>query len=82
MREHVARIHALGMKYMLWYSVVYVGEYSKHWATFRSMLLRRDTGAHAGILDPRFPQVRVSGGYIREGAQGLGFGRLQTGFHR
>jgi len=59
MREHVARIHALGMKYMLWYSVVYVGEYSKHWATFRSMLLRRDTGAHAGILDPRFPQVRA-----------------------
>ena len=59
MREHVARIHALGMKYMLWYSVVYVGEYSRHWATFQSMLLRHDTGAHAGILDPRFPQVRA-----------------------
>lgn len=59
MRAHVARVHALGMKYMLWYSVVYVGEHSRHWETFKTMLLRHDTWAHAGILDPRFPQVRA-----------------------
>ena len=67
MRTHVARIHALGMKYMLWYSVVYVGEYSQHWETFKNMLLRHDTCAHAGILDPRYPQVRafLVGTYVK-----------------
>ena len=58
MRAHVARIHAMGMKYMLWYSVVYMGRYSKHWESFKEMLLRYDTWSNAGILDPRFPQVR------------------------
>ncbi len=58
MRAHVAKIHALGMKYMLWYSVPFVGYNSKHWDAFRDMLLCRLDRMGAGVLDPRYPEVR------------------------
>ncbi len=56
--RHVRRIHQLGMKCMIWYSVPFMGEYSKMWDTFKDMLLHRDPVLHTGILDPRYPQVR------------------------
>ncbi len=59
MRAHVARIHALGMKFMLWYNVSFVGEYSSHWDEFKDKLLCREEISHAGVLDPRFPEVRA-----------------------
>ena len=58
MRAHVARVHALGMKYMLWYNVAFVGEYSAHWHTFQDKLLTRVEHLHAGVMDPRYPEVR------------------------
>lgn len=58
MRAHVARVHALGMKYMLWYSVPYVGIYSKAYERFRDMFLYVEHNRDRGILDPRFPEVR------------------------
>ncbi len=39
MREHVERVHDLGMKYLLWYSVPFVGIYLKTWERFRSKIL-------------------------------------------
>lgn len=58
MRAHVAAIHALGMKYMLWYSVPFVGYKSKHWEDFKDKLLNRIDRLETGVLDPRYPDVR------------------------
>lgn len=58
MAAHVKKVHALGMKYMIWYSVPYVGIHSKAATTFRGKFLREPTEGKAGVLDPRFPEVR------------------------
>lgn len=58
MRAHVARVHALGMKYMLWFSVAFVGLKSKAWPVFKDRILEIDHEQGAGILDPRYPEVR------------------------
>lgn len=58
MRAHVERVHALGMKFLLWYSVPFVGVRSKAWERFSGMLLGQDERLGAGVLDPRFPKVR------------------------
>jgi len=59
MREHVARVHALGMRYVLWYSMPFVGIRSKNFERFKGKYLRIDEkGFQAGVLDPRFPEVR------------------------
>ncbi|MED0964628.1 glycoside hydrolase family 36 protein [Bacillus paramycoides] len=58
MREHVERVHDLGMKYLLWYSVPFVGIYSKTWERFRSKILYFSDNLQAGVLDPRYPEVR------------------------
>src|SRR5918997_1893969 len=58
MREHVDRVHALGMRFLLWYSVPFVGVDSRAWERFSGMLLREDERLGAGVLDPRFPEVR------------------------
>jgi alpha-galactosidase len=58
MRAHVDRVHALGMKFLLWYSVPFVGRHSKAWERFSGMLLEEIERHGAGVLDPRFPEVR------------------------
>ena len=58
MAAHVARVHDIGMKYILWYSVPFVGYSSKHYAHFRHMCLRERPEAKAGLLDPRYKEVR------------------------
>ena len=56
MKALTDEIHKLGMKVMLWYSVPYVGVYSKAYARFRDMALTENNGVL--ILDPRYKQVR------------------------
>ena len=60
MRAHVARIHGYGMKYVLWYSLAFMNELSRHYKAFEGKYL--ETGQfwehRLGILDPRFPEVR------------------------
>ncbi|MFC5448881.1 glycoside hydrolase family 36 protein [Paenibacillus aestuarii] len=58
MRSHVETIHELGMKVMLWYSVPHIGKHSQAWKRFADKLLRFNEGHGAGILDPRYPEVR------------------------
>lgn len=58
MKEHVKRIHALGMKYILWYSVPFIGYYSENWKRFQDKILYKVDRNAAGILDPRYPEVR------------------------
>ena len=59
MRAHVARVHALGMKYLLWYGVPLVGVKSEAYGRFRGKFLYENAGMKAAALDPRFPEVRA-----------------------
>ncbi len=59
MREHVAKVHALGMKYVVWYSVPFVGFNSKVYEQFKGKYLySMGGGMKTAVLDPRFPEVR------------------------
>jgi alpha-galactosidase len=46
------------MKFLLWYSVPFVGVHSRAWDRFSGMLLGENERLGAGVLDPRFPEVR------------------------
>ena len=66
MAEHVRRVQAMGFKYMLWYSVPFVGDKSVNFSRFKGKCLPvENSGGH--VLDPRFPEVRefVIGTYER-----------------
>ena len=58
MASHVATVHKLGMKYMIWYSVPYVGFNSEAYAKFEGKYLYNEHGMGCSVLDPRFPEVR------------------------
>ena len=57
MAAHVKRVQDIGMKYMLWYSVPFVGRYSDAWSRFEGKFLYM-RNKDVGVLDPRFPEVR------------------------
>ena len=57
MAAHVKRVQDIGMKYMLWYSVPFVGRYSDAWGQFEGKFLYM-RNKDVGVLDPRFPEVR------------------------
>ena len=58
MPAHVEAVHRLGMKYMVWFSVPYIGLNSKVYGWFAGKYLYVDEGSHCAVLDPRFPEVR------------------------
>ena len=58
MKEHVKKIHALGMKYLLWYGVSVMGFNSKNYPHFAGKTLYDIRRNKTSILDPRFPEVR------------------------
>lgn len=59
MKAHVARVQAMGMKYLLWYSVPFVGVHSRVWPRFQDKFLEvTEINGQVGVLDPRFPDVR------------------------
>ena len=60
MAAHVKKVHDLGMKYMVWYSVPFVGLKSANYAKFKGKYLFDEVpGMGAAVLDPRFPEVRA-----------------------
>jgi len=58
MKGFVQRIHELGMKFLLWYSLPFVGENSKSYQRFRGKYLTYWQGQGTYVLDPRYPEVR------------------------
>ena len=58
LRGHIDRIHAAGMRALLWYSVPFVGMKSRAWDRFRHRMLYVMEERGAGVLDPRHPEVR------------------------
>lgn len=59
MRAHVAKVHELGMKYLVWYSVPFIGKKSRNLERFRGKFLARVDPLDTYVLDPRFPEVRA-----------------------
>lgn len=58
MKGFVDRIHALGQKFLLWYSVPMVGKNSEAVKLFKDKTLAYNSGFGAYVLDPRYPEVR------------------------
>ncbi|WP_308636784.1 glycoside hydrolase family 36 protein [Paenibacillus silvisoli] len=58
MRAHVDRVHALGMNYLLWYSVPFIGKKSRAWERFKDNMLYVIEELGAGVIDPRYPEAR------------------------
>ncbi len=58
--EHIRKVHAMGLKYMIWYSVPFLGIHCGKWEEYRDMLLSFDDNPliRAGVLDPRYKKVR------------------------
>ncbi len=58
MKKFVDDIHALGMKFLIWFSVPFVGIHSKVYEKFKGMYLSHNKGHDTAVLDPRFKVVR------------------------
>ena len=59
MKVFVDQVHEIGMKFILWYSVPFVGRFSKAYERFADMLLGSTmSNKNWASLDPRFPEVR------------------------
>lgn len=58
MRELTARIHALGMKVMVWFGVPFIGKDAKRFDEFKDMLLNAENNPNVYHMDPRFKKVR------------------------
>jgi alpha-galactosidase len=56
--ELTANIHQLAMKVMLWYSLPFVGIDAKAYPRFKGKFLKMADKNRAGVLDPRYPEVR------------------------
>ena len=57
MKKHVATVHNLGMKYILWFSVPFIGEKTNSFSKFKDKILRYYLKG-VGLLDPRYKEVR------------------------
>ncbi|MFD0149306.1 glycoside hydrolase family 36 protein [Streptomyces sp. NPDC055721] len=55
---HVAEVHRLGLAYLLWYAVPFIGRHNAAWDRFKGMILRERPELDAAVLDPRHPEVR------------------------
>lgn len=58
MKAHVKAVHDIGMKYMIWFSVPYIGKQSDVWNQFKDKLITFSEWQSAGILDIRYKEVR------------------------
>ncbi len=59
MAAHVKSVHDLGLKYMLWFSVPFLGTKSKAYEKFKNKTLNGVSSCEGAlVLDPRYPKVR------------------------
>lgn len=67
MAAHVKAVHDIGMKYILWYSVPFVGYQSKHYKEFEGKYLYQVERLNCAVLDPRYKEVReyLTGIYLK-----------------
>lgn len=58
MKQSIVEMQEKGINYLLWISLPYIGIKSKHWEEFKEKFLYVDEFQKAGVLDPRYPEVR------------------------
>lgn len=58
MKELVDKVHEIGMKFILWYSVPFVGTKSKIYPEFEGMYIDGPAKKDTYALDPRYKKVR------------------------
>jgi len=61
MKSVVDKVHAMGMKFMLWYAVPFIGYFSKNYKRFKGKYLNLEpgkNGSNCDSLDPRYKEVR------------------------
>ncbi len=58
MKGFVDRIHDLDMKFMLWYSVPFIGKEAENYPKFKGKYLYYWESQGTWVLDPRYPEVR------------------------
>lgn len=58
MKGFVQAVHDEGMQFILWYSLPFMGERAKNFATFKGKYLRHWESQGTYVLDPRYPEVR------------------------
>ncbi|WP_125604900.1 glycoside hydrolase family 36 protein [Lapidilactobacillus bayanensis] len=58
MKKHIANIRQRQTRYLLWVTLPYVGEKTQAFLKFKNKLLYFDEFQKAGILDPRYSEVR------------------------
>lgn len=58
MKAHVKKIHELGMKYLLWFPLPFIGDESRNRSRFQGKFLYRISHSRVSVLDPRFPEIR------------------------
>ncbi|MFI6321856.1 glycoside hydrolase family 36 protein [Nonomuraea sp. NPDC050556] len=56
--KHVAKVQGMGMAYMLWYAIPFVGKHNAAFERFDGKFLRYLDHMDAAVLDPRYPEVR------------------------
>ena len=59
MAAHVRKAHELGLKYLVWFSMPFVGEETEAYRRLRGKFLRKIDGLQAWVIDPRFPECRA-----------------------
>lgn len=58
MKEFVQDVHMEGMKFMLWYSLPFIGEKANNYPRFKGKYLKYWEAQGTYVLDPRYPEVR------------------------
>ena len=55
---HVKKVQDMGLKYIMWFSVPFLGMKAKKWEEFKDKILCYDDFQQAAVLDIRYPEVR------------------------
>ena len=58
MHQFVDAVHNTGMKFLLWYSLPFMGKNAKNYEKFKGKYLRYWESQGTYVLDPRYPEVR------------------------
>jgi len=58
MPAHVRKVQDMGIRYLMWYSVPFMGYKSANYERFRGKYLYNIPRLQTSVLDPRFPEVR------------------------
>jgi alpha-galactosidase len=58
MKGFVEAVHNEGMKFLLWYSLPFMGENAENYSKFKGKYLRYWDGQGTYVMDPRYPEVR------------------------